>query len=292
MSELYALSVVDEIGFLKGCTAVSPSLCDSLSQISRDSIAVISCSRVIAHLWSNSTDGDSFLPLSSSVIHIQRLARSNFRQVERLCAMDDVDFLALENFSTSKARKAELGKDYRDLLTAIKYIDKLNVHRFVESVRSTLPMIGHASQIGELVMEKTHQILNRAIQQSNNNEVQVHSVQSPIFNDWKGRLALQIAASLEGDDNALRGCFRLLPTVKHFLEVAITPQMMEAVRTALRPDWCIPALLSAQAKSVLCPRGSCAGSISWVSEKKTEQATQNVSLSTQKRADTYSAFPS
>ncbi len=58
MTELYALSVVGQIGFLRGCTAVHQSNPQvTLSQMSRDAISILgSCSALIAHLWNTEID--------------------------------------------------------------------------------------------------------------------------------------------------------------------------------------------------------------------------------------------
>ncbi len=208
--------------------------------------------------------------------------------------MEDSDVLALENASTNRVRKAELAKEHRDRLMAIKGIDKPNIHRLVELVHCTLPMIGHVSNIGELVMEKAHQTLKRAIQQSNKKDVQVQSVQSSAFNDWQGRLTVQVQGALSGNPNSVRGCFRLLAgrDAAQSLSANVMPRITDAVRNALGPDCCIPALLASQRKSVLSPRGSCSGPKKWSLEKNIEHMTTQSNLSAQERNDSYRAFSS
>ncbi len=138
-------------------------------------------------------------------------------------------------------------------MMAIKTIDKPNVHRLVELVRTTLPMIGHVSRVGELVLEKAHQILKRAIRLSNNKEVHLQSVTSAIFNDWQGRMALSVP--LLHEVKGVLACARLLGGRNYVAEIngRISPHVRNNVLRAIGPSSCLPSLLRSGAKTVLSP---------------------------------------
>ncbi len=117
-------------------------------------------------------------------------------------------------------------------------------------------MIGNVARIGELHLEKSHQVLKRAIRQSNRKEVQIQSVQSAIFNDWHGRLSLQVPRALRGETSSELGCYRLLfgRVAVFSLRGSLSADDRNLVYQILGPRCCVPAWFESQAKYVVCPR--------------------------------------
>ncbi len=86
--------------------------------------------------------------------------------VKGICDMRDEDFSRSENQRLSHAEKKNLQRELNECLLAIKTLEKPNVHRLLELVRTTISIVGHVSFLGELVLEKAHQSLKRGIRQS------------------------------------------------------------------------------------------------------------------------------
>ncbi len=73
MSEIYALSVVAELGFMKGCAFFKESTADSLGvpDKCRDAIRIVgSCSRLIVELW-YTPDSEQPYPQSTSTFNFR-----------------------------------------------------------------------------------------------------------------------------------------------------------------------------------------------------------------------------
>ncbi len=103
---------------------------------------------------------------------LQKLTEAHLKLLSQVCHMSDSAVMLLEDPGCSKERKNELMKVQRQTMTAIKTVDKPNIHRLRELVYTSLPMIVHATRFGELVFEKTHQLLKRVILISNNRDIQ------------------------------------------------------------------------------------------------------------------------
>ncbi len=72
----------------------------------------------------------------------------------------------------------QLRKEKNWAKKAIKCVDKPNTHRILELVHCTLPMVGHIARCEELVLERAHQPLKRAIKKSNNRDIHMHAMRS------------------------------------------------------------------------------------------------------------------
>ncbi len=188
--------------------------------------------------------------------YLQIITRSHIDSVRSLCYVSDEDMQLLESNRISKEQKLAITKRHRIAKLAISALDKPNLDRLQELVHSTIPMIASISRIGELQLEKTHQLLKRAIRQSNNKNVQIQSVQSAIFNDWQGRLTLQVPGALNLNHSAELGCYRLLSGREATFSTHgyLNEERRHIVRRMLGPDCCIPALLASQAKTVISPK--------------------------------------
>lgn len=292
MSELYSLSMIAHTGFLLSCRFLS-TLPAKVSDRCKHSIEVMrSCADLIAHLWNPVRSMEVHEDNSSFVTSIQNETNIHIDRVRELCTMEDSDLQALESTRTSRSRRAELSKEYRDRAIAVKTIDKPNVHRLRELAFSTLPMVGFVSRVGELVLEKTHQTLKRAIKHSNNKDVQIQSVLSSIFGDWQARLSMQANSALKGDINHVRGCFRLLAGREAVfqLEGRISSTHEVMVQRALGPACCVPVLLTTQSKSVLSPRATMYQSLRWHLETNIEVVHGSNVPSTSNRAHVFHAF--
>ncbi len=176
--------------------------------------------------------------------------------VRDLCNVPVDEMHALEEGTVSRHRRTEILRKQASRLLAKKCIDKPNVHRLLELAYTTLPMMGHISRVDELVLEKCHQSLKRAIHQSNNKDIQLFSMSTAMFNDWEGRLNMQVKNSLSGDSRAIIGCFRLLAgreaivTSKGNLDEAQKQNVLQA----FGPISCIPNLLECGRGSVVSSR--------------------------------------
>ncbi len=294
MTDLYALSVVAHHGFLRGCKAASLSVPRRpLSRTCIDAIGTVqSCSLLICRLWDTDSIPRTNAELGSSLTVLHEMTFAHLLRIQELCKMTDEEVLSLENSDTSRVRRAELVKKRRECLIVIKAIDKPNIHRLHELVNCTIPMVGHVSRIGELVLEKAHQTLKRAIRLSNNKEVQIQSILSAVFNDWQGRLSMQVPSAMQSDQNAIRGCLRLLSGREAIQSLSgkITEHHEKAVLRALGPDCCVPSLLFAQAKSVLAPKANCKGPAKWCLEGNKEVARDITAIFTQERSMAFSLF--
>ncbi len=157
MSEFYALSVVAEFGFIKGIEEVMftrerlprpPSPC--LRAITQVGSACRPISGIL-HLHSSSCDTPTTVNAVKErdgrvwLHKIQKMVQSHINGPDALCAMADEDYMAIEDSSTSKERKMLLLQERNSCLSARRCVEKPNVHRLLELVHTTLPMVGHVS---------------------------------------------------------------------------------------------------------------------------------------------------
>ncbi len=297
MSEIYALGLVAEFGFVAGCAELQrlhPSL-PSISEKCKSAIALVgSCSALISSLWylpDLKRDGEASvkkfdeLQGQASIFRIQREAFNHIEKVRLLCTMDDDDVILLDETRLEKSLKAKLSKTLSECLTAIKIVDKPNLHRLLELVTTTLPMVGHVARIGELSLEKAHQSLKRGIILSNNREIQLLSMNSIVFNDWIARLTLLAPLAIMRDSRAVRGFYRLLAgrEAVAVIQGKLTADHEAQVYRALGPRDCVPEELRLQEKTVISPRYSSFRNISWKLEKALEIASCVTSISTEAR---------
>ncbi len=114
---------------------------------------------------------------------IQHMTQTHILKVQKQCSMADDDFLGLENTSGDRSTRLRIEKEHSACLVSIRAIDKPNVHLLQELVFCTLPMLGHVSRVAELVLEKAHQTLKRAIKISNEKEVHSACMNSAAVSD-------------------------------------------------------------------------------------------------------------
>ncbi len=89
----------------------------------------------------------------SYIRSIQKLTDVHLHRVSLICEMSDSDFILLEDSACSPPRRLELIKIRHETQISINMLDKPNLHRLRELVYTTLPMVGHISGIGELVLK-------------------------------------------------------------------------------------------------------------------------------------------
>ncbi len=183
----------------------------------------------------------------------------------KICSMKDEDLAVADDPRCDRRRRVQIEKE-RDLcLLAIRTIDKPNIHRLRELVMSTLPMFGHVVHIGELVLEKAHQSLKRGVHQSNQKQSHLQSLQGVAFNDWQGRLTIQAGGALDGNLDALRGCYRLFYGRDSIMRVqgVIDSTRAEEVRKILGPEPCVPFQLKTQSITVISKRPDGSNTLQW-----------------------------
>ncbi len=180
----------------------------------------------------------------------------------------------MDSSRASRAKKSELNEELKLCKLSIKSLDKPNLHSLQELVHGTLPVIGNITRIGKLQLEKAHQVLKRAIRQSNNKDVHIQSVQSAIFNDWQGRLSIQVPKALAGEKYSELGCYRLLFGRESVfaLQGSLTLEKRKLVHRMLGPFCCVPALLKTQGKSIISPRVISSTPLKWTLNSNTECA--------------------
>ncbi len=277
MSDLYSLSVFSELAFLQACVVEPGSENAEVGHSKKcaDAISFVgSCSKLITPIWHRpKSNRDSPATVTAFeadsgrvyVSSVQRSVEDHLNRVRLICAMSDNDAAALHDPHISSQRRNVLSRLHRECHLAIKTLDRPNVHRLDELAYCTLPMIGHMSFVGELVLEKTHQCLKRALKQSNNKNAHIFSMLSVAVDDWQGRLTSVISDALKEDKRSLFACYRLLfgREVILSLEGNLTlPQQREVLR-AVGPEQCLRDELRIQAKSVLSSVHDISNSLSW-----------------------------
>ncbi len=273
LTDLYSLSVVAEFSFLKGCeffeslhtTAIGQQ---SVSKRCKDAVSVVgSVSRLIAKLWLlprlyRDPPSDSVVSAlkcrnnAKYANSIQKILERLLFRIRDLCQMSSEDVQALQDSSLPRAMHNELLREQTQCKIAKRSIDKPNVHRLVELVWSTIPMVGRVSQVGELVLEKAHQTLKRAIRHGNNKDLQLLSMSAAIYNDWEWRLSMQAKEAIEGNPIATIGCFRLLAGREAVANAngQLTAMHRDQLLLALGPVACVPTVLESGRRRVISIR--------------------------------------
>ncbi len=279
MTEIYALGVVAEAGFRFGCSENENYDKHLLSTGCEQAIELVgSCSEMIAEIWRNPDkhrDGSKAVRLfdekngASTVSRIQRTVEEHLGKVTNLCTLSDEDFDALQHGTCTRVQRVELTRLQRIAKTAIKCLDKPNLHRLRELAYTTLPMIGHVSFIGELVLEKAHQGLKRAIKLSNNKHGHILSMKCIAFDDWQGRLTLATSGASDGDYRHMLSCYRLLEGREsvELLQGQLQDNLRDLIIRALGPGLCIRIELETQGKSVISTRSNTLSTTSWKLER-------------------------
>ncbi len=221
MSELHALAMIAELGFICGCEHATIS--NTHVRPSERCMAAISlvgsCSRIIFLAWrlpESKRDGEVAVQAfennhgQTQISTVQIAVKDHVDKIRSLCVIDNIDHVALEDPEISSARRSALSRLHRECQIATKTLERPNVHRMYDMAHCTLPMVGHMSSIGELVFEKTHQCLKRALRQSNSKNVRISSMLSIAVDDWQGRVTSIISGALGGEERSLFAFYRLL----------------------------------------------------------------------------------
>ncbi len=159
------LSVVAHFSSTRAVAAASEnSQRGNISDKCRAAIEVVrSCCSLMSFLWNKSHITRRDDELQHYLSRAENMTLRHIERLQNLCAMPDSDFLELQDAGTVRHRKVQLSNLHRECITAIKAQDKPNVYWLLELATTTLPMVGHISRIGKLVLEKGHQTLKRAI---------------------------------------------------------------------------------------------------------------------------------
>ncbi len=192
MSELYAVGVVAHFALKKACyyEERKNNIPDDVKMVYSKAIDLVrSCSNLISMVLfypDETRDGkEAVLSFERSggrerMAKLQKETVAHITLVESACRLDDEDHVLIEEGVGSRSALSAAHKRQKWARLCIKCVDKLNVHRLLELVHSTLPLVGSLSRCGELVLEKAHQSLKRAIKQSNHKEIhlQRHAVRN------------------------------------------------------------------------------------------------------------------
>ncbi len=216
-----------------------------------------------------STTGNIGLSSRNSIL---RAVSEHMSLVADVCMMQDSDINILQNPLCPQAQKTLLLKSQQEAMTAVRIIDRPNVHRLHELARCTLAMLGHVSIVGKLVLEKAHQILKRALKLSNNREAHVLSMKTIAIDDWQGRITLLVLELHRGEDSAYISCFRLLSGREAVASIngSLSLSQKEEVIHTMGPQPFLKSALERKGKSVISSRCFDACDIKWAFHGKAE----------------------
>ncbi len=268
MTELYALSTVAYTALTAACNChtLRSSVGSLLHPKCTEAICLVrSCAQVISNLWfypifafdgAGHTQSFELDNGEKQLSILQRMISSHLDKVQSICTMRDMDMLLLDDPDCPREKKSEILNTKAATLIAIKAIDKPNIHRLRELAFTTLPMVGHVSRIGELVLEKCHQQLKRAIKNSNNRDIQMHCIRSVAFGDWQGRLTMFAGSAVEGCKTSLLGCYRLLAGRESLFSLhgTLSEAHYNFVRHVFGPGGCLAKELISEGRNVVSSR--------------------------------------
>lgn len=235
MSSTYAIAVVAAHALRVTVAAISRDAsgtrCQSVPEKLRECITVVASAADLIYLFHvpecesrPKAFGDSF------VQEFDVRARKHLGNIEDICKSDVDSGSGVTSRGRGRGRarshapRRSLGDDCvwgnasptgmaRSGLaeTARKHLDKPNVHRLLELAHMYLPSFGHGSFLSELMFESAHQSVKRSLERANKFWLpHITALRHILLNDFKARLAALEGAARKNEDNALRGCVRLL----------------------------------------------------------------------------------
>lgn len=160
-------------------------------------------------------DSARFIAFNHSSKEIYRtIIRAEFYnhldKVRSLCAMSSSDQTDLRRSARASQQRRTLQMVHGDAELACKCLDKANLYRIRELCHGTLDMVGCVSLINELVLEKRHRILKRAVSDSNYKDIHHYAMNAAVFNDWQARLTHCLPLSTPPSASSLLSAFRFL----------------------------------------------------------------------------------
>lgn len=179
----------------------------------------------------------------------------HLRKVRQLCAVSHSQQMDLRRSARGSQERRALQTVCDDAELACKCLDKANLHRIRELCHGTLDMVGCVSLINELVLEKRHRILKRAVSDSNYKDIQHHAMNAAVFNDWQARLTHCLPLSTPPSASSLLSAYRLLsgPHSVRKYSGSIPSQFRRPFEESLRDSDILAAELTAQGLSVISP---------------------------------------
>eukprot|EP00171_Calliarthron_tuberculosum_P023015 IDg23015t1 len=289
MTEMYSVAVVAGTGLQMGIKLYNKrnSLSSfTLEKINNTTHLVLSFSAVIAKLWdctrcsqirttneSNRETNGTFAFVQS----MQRMVDAHINIVSDLCNSNNTG-----TESNRRRPSSESGRRHSELFTetAIRHLDKPNIHRLRELVYCTLPAVPYVAWYSELVFEKTHQRLKRGIRQSNMKDAHIQAMRSVVFDDWQGRITMAVQLADSQKVSATRSIKHLLsrPNETNPHLDGETTKMTPMLNALFDKSHCLRRELDKQAKSVLREKSTmdhdshwtlcspCDASVPWVQE--------------------------
>ncbi len=171
----------------------------------------------------------------------KKKVRAHLNLISSICMFPDEALAELDSSSTGTERRSTLEQHRKACMLAIKTIDRPNVHRLLELAHSTISMVAHLSNIGELVFEKTHQMLKRALKQSNLKDSHLQAMTSIIVDDWRKRIASSACKAYSGDEKGILSCARLLcgNNAALFARDKLSAEENQTILNVLGPKHCM-----------------------------------------------------
>lgn len=265
MSDLYAVGVLAPLAFKLGIEVARRQAVQEVllpSNFSKCLRVLESVTRLIHQIfWEPTSFLDTTEELTGfyemhSVNNINRIraaVQAHLGLVREVCTPERHVSIELNDPSTSRSRKQELQCIMNECNISIREVDKPNLHRLLELVGTTLHMLSKLSLIGELILERRHQVLKRSAKRSNNHSIHLHGMDTVVFNDWQSRLNSNLEKAHDTDPLAQLACFRLLQgrEAVHARNGSLsTADVAETMKTLTRESP-LPAELKMQALTVL-----------------------------------------
>lgn len=265
MSDLYAVGLVAPLAFRLGVDLAKTQSSQSFTltcTFEKSLRLVQSVSDLIPSLfWAPSPTKDTVAEVSaffdcSSTRHVAKLRtkmESHLSLVRDICSPTRALILELNASSTSRTRRRDLQSLIDGCTAAIAEVDKPNVHRLFELTGTTLHMLTKLSLVGELLLERRHQVLKRAARRANNINIHEHAMSTVIFNDWQSRLTANLFAAQSGDKQSQVACFRLLQGRDAIWQCAghPSPSDLKDVMETLKSSSPLPQELATQSLSIV-----------------------------------------
>lgn len=92
-------------------------------------------------------------------------------------------------------------------------LDKHNLHRILEVFMHTIPLFGHVSNVGEMVLEAYHKVLKAGCLVNTHEDAHITAVEHSMSKYWNVRVLYMydiMTAHLTGHEGALRVIVRIL----------------------------------------------------------------------------------
>lgn len=117
---------------------------------------------------------------TTHILQLQGKVKQHLGLTEKICSIDEEEMKRTYRGVGTKRKREQVSERQQLSQVAIKFLDKPNVHRLLELVSHSVPMVRHISMVGELSLERAHQPLKRAISRSIMKHAHLYGMQAVI----------------------------------------------------------------------------------------------------------------